>query len=285
MVVAAVSGSDMVAASSTIVEEVSELRAADPTIGVRPLLAKLRAEGSIPSWAGRKEVREVLKALKWSESEASAAAGLHAVDGCAQPPSELKFSGTAAAPPGASVACPISHDVERGAGTIHSTTCRLPHGRPLSRPLTRHASTELWVPKMDDGPGATNSQPVPAHHPVQPQPVRMSARDNRLAREEADRAAHVLMLKEHGKPVASLEELRETRRAVQEGNRDARQASQEKKKDARLAGKTRGRAEKDRQSTLHRDSDRAASAGAEPSPSLSSTHHLAPPHRTSPTQH
>eukprot|EP00964_Phaeocystis_antarctica_P106159 scaffold71081_cov61-Phaeocystis_antarctica.AAC.3 len=60
--------------SEALLEAVRGLHVADPDLGVKPLLAKLR-EQQPDLGAGNKEVREALIALKKAESEASLMGG------------------------------------------------------------------------------------------------------------------------------------------------------------------------------------------------------------------
>ena len=67
-----------------LLEAVRGLHVADPDLGVKPLLAKLR-EQQPDLGAGNKEVREALKALK-AEGEAAAAAASAAAAAATAPP-------------------------------------------------------------------------------------------------------------------------------------------------------------------------------------------------------
>ena len=61
--------------SDALLEAVRGLRVANPSLGLKPLLARLR-EQQPDLGAGTKEVREALMSLKASESEATEAAAV-----------------------------------------------------------------------------------------------------------------------------------------------------------------------------------------------------------------
>ena len=91
--------------SATLLEAVRALRVADPDLGQKPLLAKLR-EQQPDLGAGTKEVREALAALK-AESEAAKAAPAAAAAAAAAAATPQPAADEAGAPPNAalSLAC------------------------------------------------------------------------------------------------------------------------------------------------------------------------------------
>eukprot|EP00964_Phaeocystis_antarctica_P131157 scaffold95009_cov69-Phaeocystis_antarctica.AAC.1 len=70
--------------SEALVDAVRALRMADPELGLKPLLAKLR-EQQPDLGAATREVREALIALKAEESEAAKAAAAQPIAAAAQP--------------------------------------------------------------------------------------------------------------------------------------------------------------------------------------------------------
>ena len=83
--------------SATLLEAVRALRVADPGLGQKPLLAKLR-EQQPDLGAGTKEVREAVAALK-AESEAKAQAEAAAVAAATAPPANDEGGAPAHAAP------------------------------------------------------------------------------------------------------------------------------------------------------------------------------------------